>query len=93
MDARAEDAEIHSHGFSRSGTNMDAGGKNPVPLAYIASVIRNPETFNLFLALAETANLYVKDLTEQYKPFDLLPYMQSYDRSTVRLFTLSSSCK
>ncbi|KAL6324218.1 hypothetical protein AAG906_006490 [Vitis piasezkii] len=90
MDARAEGADIHNHDHSsRFDTNADGGGKNSVPVAYIASVIRNIETFNYFLALAEEANLDVKDLTEQCKPFDLLPYMQSYDRSSVRLFTLS----
>ncbi|RVX18932.1 Branched-chain-amino-acid aminotransferase-like protein 2 [Vitis vinifera] len=66
MDARAEGADIHNHDHgSRSTTNADGGGKNSVPVAYIASVIRNIETFNYFLALAEEANLDVKDLTEQ----------------------------
>nr|CAN78868.1 hypothetical protein VITISV_035932 [Vitis vinifera] len=67
MDARAEGADIHNHDHgSRSTTNADGRGKNSVPVAYIASVIRNIETFNYFLALAEEANLDVKDLTEQY---------------------------
>ncbi|KAJ4719514.1 Methyltransferase family protein [Melia azedarach] len=61
------------------------------PVAYIATVIRNVNTFNYFLALAEQANLSITDLTETRKPFNLLPYMQSYDRSSIRLITVS--CK
>lgn len=61
------------------------------PVAYIATVIRNIDTFNSFLSLAEQANLSISDLTETKMPFNLLPYMQSYDRSNIRLFTMS--CK
>ncbi|XP_065854646.1 branched-chain-amino-acid aminotransferase-like protein 1 [Euphorbia lathyris] len=56
------------------------------PVAYVASVIRNIDTFNCFLQLAEQANLTVTDITERQKPLDLLPYMQSYKRSSIRLF-------
>ncbi|KAK8698129.1 hypothetical protein V6N13_114260 [Hibiscus sabdariffa] len=59
----------------------------PNPVAYIASVIRNADTFNCFLALADEADLTIKDLTSTMRPFDLLPYMESYDRSSIRLFT------
>lgn len=61
------------------------------PVAYIATVIRNMDTFNYFLSLAEQANLSITDLTGTKIPFNLLPYMQSYDRSNMRLFTVS--CK
>lgn len=61
------------------------------PMALIASVIRNVDTFNKFLALLDEANLSIEDLTESLRPFNFLPYMQSYDRSTVRLFAIS--CK
>ncbi|KAK3031605.1 hypothetical protein RJ639_035611 [Escallonia herrerae] len=60
-----------------------------VPVAYIASVIRNIETFGYFLNLAEQANLKVTDITENVKRFDLLPYMQSYHLSDVRLVSIS----
>ncbi|KAH9754667.1 protein-lysine n-methyltransferase eef2kmt [Citrus sinensis] len=60
------------------------------PVAYIATVIRNIDTFNYFLSLVEQANLSITDLTEAKMPFNLLPYMQSYDRSNMRLFTVSS---
>ncbi|KAE8711512.1 S-adenosyl-L-methionine-dependent methyltransferases superfamily protein, putative isoform 2 [Hibiscus syriacus] len=60
------------------------------PVAYIASVIRNADTFDHFLALADQADLTIKDLTSTLRPFDLLPYMKSYDRSSIRLFTVSS---
>ncbi|KAH9688672.1 protein-lysine n-methyltransferase eef2kmt [Citrus sinensis] len=60
------------------------------PVAYIATVIRNIDTFNYFLSLVEQANLSITDLTEAKMPFNLLPYMRSYDRSNMRLFTVSS---
>ncbi|MBA0827186.1 hypothetical protein Goarm_011981 [Gossypium armourianum] len=59
------------------------------PVAYIASVIRNADTFDRFLALADQADLRIKDLTSTLSPFDLLPYMKSYDRSSIRLFTVT----
>ncbi|KAK6911503.1 FAM86, N-terminal, partial [Dillenia turbinata] len=52
------------------------------PVAYIASVIRNIETFNYFLALADQANLRVADITQKVKLLNMLPYMKSYDRSS-----------
>ncbi|TYH60012.1 hypothetical protein ES332_D08G262800v1 [Gossypium tomentosum] len=59
------------------------------PVAYIASVIRNADTFDRFLALADQADLRIKELTSTLRPFDLLPYMKSYDRSSIRLFTVT----
>ncbi|KAI8016171.1 Protein-lysine N-methyltransferase EEF2KMT [Camellia lanceoleosa] len=49
------------------------------PKAFIASVIRNIDTFNRFLELADEANLSVEDVTGKFMLFDLLPYMQSYN--------------
>lgn len=62
------------------------------PVAYIASVIRNMDTFSYFLKLADQANLHVLDITDTVKPLNMLPYMQSYDRTSVRLFSLSYNC-
>ncbi|KAK4795397.1 hypothetical protein SAY86_013391 [Trapa natans] len=59
------------------------------PVAYISSVIRNTETFDRFLGLLEAANLAIVDLTPACQPLSLLPYMQSYNRSTIRFFMLS----
>ncbi|RID59650.1 hypothetical protein BRARA_F02866 [Brassica rapa] len=60
-------------------------------VAYIASVIRNADTFNAFLTLVDQMDLSITDLTEELKlPYELLPYMYSYDRSSVRLFSISS---
>ncbi|XP_047315833.1 putative uncharacterized protein DDB_G0277003 [Impatiens glandulifera] len=60
------------------------------PVAYIASVIRNIDTFNLFLVLVKEAKLSIEDITEKgSKPMNLLPYMHSYDRSSLRLFTIT----
>ncbi|KAL1088412.1 hypothetical protein V6Z11_D08G250200 [Gossypium hirsutum] len=76
--------------------DLDASINNAVdlvsradPVAYIASVIRNADTFDRFLALADQADLRIKDLTSTLRPFDLLPYMKSYDRSSIRLFTVT----
>lgn len=61
------------------------------PLALIASVIRNIDTFDYFLGLIDKASLTVTDITETLRPMNLLPYMKSYNRSEIRLFTVS--CK
>lgn len=55
------------------------------PVAYIASVVRNIDTFNYFLKVAQEANLRVVEITQNVKMFDFLPYMLSYQRSSVRL--------
>lgn len=60
-------------------------------MAFIATVIRKIETFDKFCALIDSANLTIKDLTDSLRPFNLLPYMHSYDRTGVRLFAIS--CK
>ncbi|CAK9141295.1 unnamed protein product [Ilex paraguariensis] len=62
------------------------------PVAFIASVIRNIDTFNHFLTLADQANLIVTELTEKITPFNLLPYLKSYQRSSIRMFTISYLC-
>ncbi|KAF3454422.1 hypothetical protein FNV43_RR04869 [Rhamnella rubrinervis] len=65
------------------------GGMRKGPVALLASVIRNIDTFNKFLALVDQANLSITDVTETLKPINLLPYMRSYDRTTIRLFILT----
>ncbi|XP_058216449.1 uncharacterized protein LOC131327352 isoform X1 [Rhododendron vialii] len=70
------------------GLNVEYASKKG-PLAFIASVIRNVDTFDRFRALADEANLSVEDVTEKFVLFNLLPYLQSYPRSSVRLFTLT----
>lgn len=62
------------------------------PIAYIASVIRNIDTFNYFLSVAEQADLSVRDLSEEIQVLNLLPYMQSYQRCNVKLFCVSYLC-
>ncbi|XP_052180509.1 branched-chain-amino-acid aminotransferase-like protein 1 [Diospyros lotus] len=75
-----------------SGAQRAAPALQEGPVAYVASVIRNVDTFNCFLALAKAKNLNVEDVTENFVPSNLLPYMHSYDRSSVRLFALSHFC-
>ncbi|XP_057963389.1 uncharacterized protein LOC131154565 isoform X2 [Malania oleifera] len=93
------------HGIDAHGGNVTCNGApnaeflrhalEPSPVAYIACVIRNVDTFDYFLALADQAGLTVLDITEKVlvKLFDLLPYMHSYNRSSIRLFTVSCLCK
>ncbi|KAI4367864.1 hypothetical protein MLD38_016487 [Melastoma candidum] len=83
-----------SHKTGMSSGNSMSRGTGPCspaksPDAYISSVIRNAETFNQFLLLADQANIAIQDITETFQPLDLLPYLQSYDRSSIRLFKLS----
>ncbi|KAF2307168.1 hypothetical protein GH714_025235 [Hevea brasiliensis] len=67
-----------------NGSSKD--GLKKAPVAYIAAVIRNIETFSYFLQLAELADLAVTDITETLRALELLPYMQSYDRSSIPIF-------
>ncbi|XP_010546668.1 PREDICTED: putative uncharacterized protein DDB_G0277003 [Tarenaya hassleriana] len=67
-----------------------AGEQEHAPVAYIASVIRNADTFNVFLKLLDQTELSITDITEKLKPLEFLPYMRSYDRSSVQLFSISS---
>ncbi|XP_031395314.1 protein-lysine N-methyltransferase EEF2KMT isoform X2 [Punica granatum] len=67
----------------------DRSGGREHPVAYIASVIRNVNTFNQFVGLVEKANLVIEDLTQSLQPSNFLPFMQSYDRSSIQLFLLS----
>ncbi|XP_009385080.2 uncharacterized protein LOC135597802 isoform X3 [Musa acuminata AAA Group] len=62
------------------------------PVAYIATVIRNQKTFDYFLRVATESPLSVLDVTEMMKPMSLLPYMLSYDRSSVHLLKVSFLC-
>uniref|UniRef100_A0A7N0T955 FAM86 N-terminal domain-containing protein n=1 Tax=Kalanchoe fedtschenkoi TaxID=63787 RepID=A0A7N0T955_KALFE len=59
------------------------------PIAYIASVIRNEDTFNYFLKLAAEAGLGVVDVSKELRTPNLLPYMNSYERSKIHLFLVS----
>ena len=61
------------------------------PVAYLASVVRNIDTYNYFLKVAQQANLRVVDITQNFKMYNFLPYMRSYERSSVRLFGIYRS--
>ncbi|KAJ0464444.1 putative lysine methyltransferase, S-adenosyl-L-methionine-dependent methyltransferase [Helianthus annuus] len=61
------------------------------PVAYIASVVRNINTYNYFHKVAQEANLRVVDITQNVKIFNFLPYMLSYQRSSVRLLGIYHS--
>lgn len=61
------------------------------PVAYLASVVRNIDTYNYFLKVAQQANLRVVDITQNVKMYNFLPYMRSYERSSVRLLGIYRS--
>lgn len=61
------------------------------PVAYIASVVRNIDTYNYFLMAAQQANLRVVDITQNVKMFNFLPYMLCYQRSSVKLLGIYHS--
>ncbi|KAL3616914.1 hypothetical protein CASFOL_039308 [Castilleja foliolosa] len=74
----------HDHDFDSSQGNGIVNDR----VAYIASVIRNIDTFDSFLALAEQANLVIADVTEKTRVYNFLPYLGSYQRSAIRLFKI-----
>ena len=60
------------------------------PVAYIATVVRNPETFDCFATAAADTKLSVFNITSSAAPSKFLPYMLSYDRSSVQLLEVTS---
>lgn len=64
--------------------------KTEAPVAYIATVVRNLETFNCFATAAANAKLSVSNITSSAAPSKFLPYMLSYDRSSVQLLKVTS---
>ncbi|XP_066362303.1 uncharacterized protein [Miscanthus floridulus] len=60
------------------------------PVAYIATVVRNLETFNCFATAAADTMLSVLNITSSAAPSKFLPYMLSYDRSSVQLLKITS---
>ncbi|VAH14160.1 unnamed protein product [Triticum turgidum subsp. durum] len=67
-----------------SGTTATGG-----PVAYIATVIRNADTFNCFAKAAADAKLSVVNITSSAATSSFLPYMISYDRSSVQLLKIT----
>lgn len=76
---------------SNDDTNKNEECRFSPPVAFIATVIRNVETFDYFLKHAAEAHLTIIDITETNKPHSFLPYMVStYNRANVRLYKLLS---
>ncbi|CAM0958345.1 unnamed protein product [Alopecurus aequalis] len=65
--------------------NGAAGGR----VAYIATVIRNVDTFDCFAKAAADAKLSIVNITSISAPSNFLPYMLSYDRSSVQLIKIT----
>ena len=56
-----------------------------MPIAFIATVIRNVETLNMFISLAHLSGLVVEDISESMRPPVLLPQLTNIDRSRICL--------
>ncbi|CAL0311238.1 unnamed protein product [Lupinus luteus] len=85
-----EDASDRSNGRCKTIYNDCSNGlAKEAPVAYIACVIRNIETFNYFLSLGDQAKLDIVDLTDSLKPVKLIRYMQSYNEADVRLLRIT----
>jgi protein-lysine N-methyltransferase EEF2KMT len=72
-------------------TNAKSGGEFVAedPVAYIAMVVRNVDTFNCFVKAAADAKLSVLNITSDVAPANFLPYMLSFDRSSVQLLRVT----
>uniref|UniRef100_A0A803NNR5 Uncharacterized protein n=1 Tax=Cannabis sativa TaxID=3483 RepID=A0A803NNR5_CANSA len=86
----SEEEVNNCQGSSMGETQGNLGLWRKGPVALIASVIRTIDTFNYFLELVDKANLSITDITQTLKPVNLLPYMKSYNRSSISLFIVSS---
>ncbi|CAI0391978.1 unnamed protein product [Linum tenue] len=84
--------DILNEGRAEEAENDEQAESMKTPVGYIACVIRNIDTFNCFLDLAEQGDLTITDITDTARPLKLLPYMSSYDPSSIRLFTVTSKC-
>ncbi|XP_047096344.1 putative uncharacterized protein DDB_G0277003 isoform X2 [Lolium rigidum] len=58
-------------------------------IAYMATVIRNVDTFSCFAKAAADAKLSIVNITSTVAPSSFLPYMLSYDRSSVQLLEIT----
>ncbi|KAI5059851.1 hypothetical protein GOP47_0026170 [Adiantum capillus-veneris] len=80
------------HESSCQGKNSSAYGHEYIshtdvvpPIAYIATVIRNVETMDIFVSSACQAGLLVEDVTDTMRPPIFLPQITGIDRSAIRL--------
>lgn len=59
------------------------------PIAYLATVIRNIDTLNMFVSSARFAGLYVEDVTQSMRPPVFVPQIAHIDRSSICLHRFS----
>ncbi|KAL9270376.1 Protein-lysine N-methyltransferase EEF2KMT-like protein [Drosera capensis] len=71
------DAEFLSHA-------LESG-----PVAFIACVVRNVNTFEYFIDLVRRAKLAIRELTKIMRQATLLPYMKAYRQTDVKLLLIS----
>lgn len=64
---------------------LDSCIKDGMPIAFLATAIRNMETLNMFISSAHLAGLLVEDVTHTMKPSVFLPHVTEIDRSAICL--------
>jgi hypothetical protein len=91
---RGDDGRRRSLNTAASGETSDEVYGNSATgghVAYIATIIRNVDTFNCFAKAAADAKLSIVNITCTAAPLSFLPYMLSYDRSSVQLLEITLS--
>lgn len=67
----------------------DYRNKDVRPIAFLATVIRNMDTVNMFISSAHLAGLLVEDVSHTMRPSVCLPQVTSIDRSAICLHKVS----
>uniref|UniRef100_A0ACD5W294 Uncharacterized protein n=1 Tax=Avena sativa TaxID=4498 RepID=A0ACD5W294_AVESA len=89
---RGDDGRRHrSVDAAANEETSDVNGATGGRVAYIATVIRNVDTFNCFAKAAADAKLSIVNIASTAAPSSFLPYMLSYDRSSVQLLKIKLS--
>uniref|UniRef100_A0ACD5ZMU8 Uncharacterized protein n=1 Tax=Avena sativa TaxID=4498 RepID=A0ACD5ZMU8_AVESA len=88
---RGDDGQHRSVDAATDEETSDAKGATGGRVAYIATVIRNVDTFNCFAKAAADSKLSIVNITSTAAPSNFLPYMLSYDRSSVQLLKIKLS--
>lgn len=96
--SRYKNSEATPEGISISPTKYmqnesmkqtDYRNKDVRPIAFLATVIRNMDTINMFISSAHLAGLLVEDVSHTMRPSVCLPQVTSIDRSAICLHKVS----
>lgn len=84
-------ATIGQEGMHSGHLNEMESSTDVLPIAFLATVIRNIDTLNMFISSARLAGLFVEDVTQSMRPSIFLPQITGIDRSAICLHKLSIS--